>query len=318
MASIENQKVSNKGFEFSCELRKFPVSFVNGLRRVLLANIPTVVIRDVQIIENTTQLPHEMLKHRMEMLPIDALPGDGPTIRDARIELNILPGPDARTITTDDFVVDSARPTILMKDRDIGEPILFARVRKGESLRISGRLAVENEHVSQVCNVSTSSHVDPEVSKAARKEYEEDPKNDVRVFDNFLVQRYYSRNERGRPDWFDLSVESNGVIPAKDLFKTAVKILRKKVDEYYAEAEKNIQTESDTNTYSITLEQGGHTVGCLMQEVMYGDTNVNFVSYDIPHPLRSTMVLRFNTAKTPLSVLKAAYELIGEYCDILE
>ena len=318
MASIENQKVSNKGFEFSCELRKFPVSFVNGLRRVLLANIPTVVIRDVQIIENTTQLPHEMLKHRMEMLPIDALPGDGPTIRDARIELNILPGPDARTITTDDFVVDSARPTILMKDRDIGERILFARVRKGESLRISGRLAVENEHVSQVCNVSTSWHVDPEVSKAARKEYEEDPKNDVRVFDNFLVQRYYSRNERGRPDWFDLSVESNGVIPAKDLFKTAVKILRKKVDEYYAEAEKNIQTESDTNTYSITLEQGGHTVGYLMQEVMYGDTNVNFVSYDILHPLRSTMVLRFNTAKTPLSVLKAAYELIGEYCDILE
>ena len=316
MTSIENSKSFNKGFEFSCELRGFPVSFVNALRRILLGNIPTVVVRDVQILENTTQMPHEMLKHRMEMLPIAVSPSDSATIRDARIEVRILPG-DARTITTDEFVIDSARPTILMKDRDFDKPLLFVRVRKGESLYMKGRLVVENEQVSQVCNVSTSWHTDAELVKIARKKYEEDG-NDVRVFDNSLVQRYYSRDERGRPNWFDLSIESVGVVPAKDLFKMSLDILRVKLDEYMKEALNSISRESDEGTYSVSIEQGGHTLGYLMQEVMYGDSNVNFVSYDIPHPLKNVMVLRFNTKKSPESILRTAAGRIVEYCDVVD
>jgi DNA-directed RNA polymerase subunit L len=56
----------------------------------------------------------------------------------------------------------------------------------------------------------------------------------------------------------------------------------------------------------------------LMQEVIYSDSNVNFVSYDIPHPLKNTMVLRFNTKKTPESILKTAAEAIEEYCSVVE
>ena len=86
MTSIENLKVSNNGFELDCELKNFPVSFVNGLRRILIGSIPTVVVRDVQIMENTTQMPHEMLKHRMEMLPMKVAPTDSTTIKDAKIK----------------------------------------------------------------------------------------------------------------------------------------------------------------------------------------------------------------------------------------
>jgi DNA-directed RNA polymerase alpha subunit len=128
MASVENIKVSNHGFELGCELRNFPVSFVNGLRRILIGNIPTVVVRDVKIIENTTQLPHEMLKHRMEMLPIKVAPTDSTTIKDAKIRIRIFPDTEnveTRTITTDDFVVDSANPNIIMKDRDLDTPCLL-------------------------------------------------------------------------------------------------------------------------------------------------------------------------------------------------
>ena len=319
MASIENLKVSNHGFELGCQLRNFPVAFVNAVRRILIGNIPTVVVRDVKILENTTQMPHEMLKHRVEMLPIKVSPTDSTTIKDAKIKLQILPEKEGetRTITTDDFVVDSGNPGLIMKDRDLGTPLLFIKVRKGESLHIEGRLSLENDQVSQVCTATTNWEIDPELAKAARKEYIESG-SDVRIFDNSLIKRYYSRDERGRPNLMSLSVESVGVLQSKDILKMAISILNKRINEYFKEASENIQKESDEGTYTISLDKGGHTIGYLMQEVMYNDANINFVSYDIPHPLLKTMVLRFSTAKKPESILKLAKDTIEEYCSVVE
>jgi DNA-directed RNA polymerase subunit L len=116
----------------------------------------------------------------------------------------------------------------------------------------------------------------------------------------------------------DLSIQSVGVLKSKDILSMAMKILRTQVTEYVKEALENIQKESDEGTYSVSLERGGHTIGYLMQEVIYGDANINFVSYDIPHPLKKTMVLRFNTTKKAESILKTAEDTIVEYCSIVE
>jgi len=314
MASIQNVKVSKSGFELDCELLNFPVSFCNGLRRIALGSIPSVVVRDVKIIENTTQLPHEMLKHRMEMLPINVMITDSTTIKDGKLVLNVEAS-DAKNVTTDEFVTTPAG--LIMKDRDLDTPLLFLKMRKGEAVNIEARLALENDQVSQVCTATTGWHVDPKMAAEARKAYQE-AGNDVRIFDNCLVQRYYSRDEAGRPNWFDFHVESVGVLKSKDILLMSVVILRKQIDDYMKEALDNIQTETDEGTYSISLERGGHTIGYLMQEVIYGDANVNFVSYDIPHPLKKTMVLRFNTAKKPDSILKTAHSVIEEYCSVVE
>ena len=316
MASIENIKVSKSGFEFDCELKNVPVSFVNAIRRTTLSSIPTVIVRDVKIIENTTQLPHEMLKHRMEMLPINVSPSDSTTIKDTKLTLHIS-AEDDRIVTTDDFAVQSSHPSVLLKDKDLNTPLLFLKMRKGEKVRLEAHLALENDQVSQVSTATTSWHIDPELVKTARKDFEQSGE-DIRIFDNFMVQRHYSRDDRGRPNWFDLKVESVGVLKSKDILMMAVRILRKQVDDYMKEALTNIQKENDKDTYSVTLEQGGHTIGYLMQEVIYGDANVNFVSYDIPHPLRKTMVLRFNTSKKAETVLKTAQETIEEYCSVVE
>ena len=314
--AFENVKIARNGFELSCELKDMPVSFVNALRRILLGHLPVVVVRDVEIVENTTQLPHEMVRHRMEMLPVNVMPTESALIKDARLELRIQADKEL-TVTTDDFVVEGGRNEILMKDRDIGDPLLFLRLRKGESIHIRARLAVEHEQVSHVCTATTMWHIDPELAAKARKEFVEQG-NDPRIFDNSLVQRYFSRNDAGRPNWIDLFIESVGVIRARDLLHMTLGVLRKQLDEYTKEALENIQREADAGTYTVSVEQGGHTIGYLMQEVMYSDENVQFVAYDIPHPLRSTMVLRFHTKRTPESVLKTANEVIKEYCSVVE
>jgi len=319
MAQVENVKTTNKGFELSCEFKNFPVTFVNAIRRICLGNVPTVVVRDVPILENNSQMPHEMLKHRVEMLPVNLKPDDAAAIRDAKIELRVLPDKKEgiREITTDDFIVESNRGNILMKDRDFNTPILFLRLRPGESVHIKARLALESQGVSQVCVSTTQWHVDPELAKEDKKKYVEAGGNPV-VFDNFEIQKSFSRDEKNRPNWIDLKLESIGVLTGKEILKYAVEIIRNKIQSYMKEALEAIAREKEEGVYTISLEQGGHTVGALLQEVIYNDLNVDFVSYDIPHPLRSTMVLKFLTKKAPESILKAANEMIEEYCKLVE
>ena len=317
MAAIENVKNTNNGFEFYCELRNVPVTFVNAIRRTVLSGIPTVVVRDISILENTTQLPHEMLKHRMEMLPINVLPEDSTTIRDAKLEVRILQNDKDRIVTTDDFVVESGRENLIMKDRDLNTPIIFVKLRPGEKIHIRASLAIETQNVSQVCNATTGWKVDKDQAEKSKKVYVEDG-GDPRAFDNFYVQKLFHKDENGRPNWFELTVESIGVMKSKDIIKIAMAVLRKKLNDYMKEAFENIRREQDEGSYSISLEQGGHTLGALLQEVIYSDKNVKFVAYDIPHPLRNTMVLRFNTSKTPESILRTAKETIEEYCSVVE
>jgi DNA-directed RNA polymerase subunit L len=301
--------------QLTSEFRNFPLTFVNGMRRVMLSQVPTVVVRDVQILENTTQMPHEMLKHRMELLPIDLLHTDSTIIRDAEIRLRLLPQPEDTVVTTDDFVVESGRDNLIMRDRDLKTPLLFLRVRKGEQVYVRAKLAVEK--ASQVCTASMSYHVDPERAEKDRKKYVEGG-GDPRVFDNFYIQKSYSVDEIGRPNWIDVSVESVGVLPPKDIVKLAVVELKHQVDSWMTNALEKITRESEKDVYSVKLDQGGHTVGALLQEVIYHSKDVNFVSYDIPHPMKPAMVLRWCGSKKPEELLKEAQKTIHEYCEIVE
>lgn len=325
MPSIENLKTSNRGYELHCEYRNFPVSFVNALRRIVLSGVPTVVVRDVQILENTTQIPHEMLKHRVQMLPINITPDDVSAVRDAQIELRMVSDKDNLLVTTNDFVVNSSRPKILLRDRDFDTPILFLRLRPGESVHIKASLSIEAQEktASQVCVGTTSWHVDKEsqIYKDERKKWEE--RKELAAFDNFYYQQAYSRDEvTGRPNWINMDIESIGVLSAKDILKYAVTILKNKIQTYVKESSEFVTREKEDNSFSIKydfkVKEDCHTVGVLMQEVIYNDLNVDFVSYDMPHPLRSTMVLRMHTKKTPESILKTAVQTIEEYCSIVE
>lgn len=315
---MENLKTSNNGFEFSCEFNGFPVSFVNALRRICLGSIPTVGIKDVQIIDNTTQMPHEMLRHRVEMIPINVKPDDVSIIRDGKIELRVIPSKEDRIITTNDFVIQSGRENLIMKDRDFNTPSVFLRVRSGEKVHLTGRLSLETAGISQVCTATTWWVVDPELAKKERKTWIEAGK-DVREFDNFYNQRCYYRDDQSRPTKIGMSIESIGVLKSKEILQMAVKILRKQLNEYITYALEHIQRiPNDEGSYKVSSSLAGYTEGYLVQQELYNDQNLNFVSFDLVHPLMKDTVLKMNTTKTPESVLKSARDSIEEYCSIVE
>jgi DNA-directed RNA polymerase subunit L len=310
---MESFTLSNNGYRLETEFKNVPVAFVNGLRRILLSEIPTVVVRDVQILDNSTKMIHEMLKHRVEMLPINVRPEETAVIRDTKIELRYLPPatPDltrkeAVDITSDDFAIDGPRPSIILKDRDLDQPLYFMRLQPTESIHVKASLAVETKGTSQVCVATFKNHIDQELAKLDKDSYVAvagDDDNEramlAKVFDNYEIQRSYARDDEGRPYWFDFVVESIGVTPAKDLLKQAAMIFKKKIETW---CENPIQRE-EGDWYSIETEEEGHTIGALAQILIYNQ-KVNYVSYRIVHPLLPKMIVRFCSKIAPEKVIE--------------
>jgi DNA-directed RNA polymerase subunit L len=310
---MESFTLSKNGYRLDTEFKNVPVAFVNGLRRILLSEIPTVVIRDVQILDNSTKMIHEMLKHRVEMLPINVRPEEAAVIRDTKIELRYLPPatPDltrktAVDITTDDFAIDGPRPGIILKDRDLDEPLYFMRLQPTESIHVKASLAVETKGTSQVCVATFKNHIDQEIAKLDKDTYVATAGDDdneramlAKIFDNYEIQRSYARDDEGRPYWFDFAVESIGVTPAKDLLKQAAAIFKKKIETW---CENPIQRE-EGDWYSIETEEEGHTIGALAQILIYNQ-KVNYVSYRIVHPLLPKMIVRFSSKIAPEKVIE--------------
>mmetsp|Transcript_11082 Transcript_11082/g.26620 ORF Transcript_11082/g.26620 Transcript_11082/m.26620 type:complete len:389 (-) Transcript_11082:70-1236(-) len=63
--------LENKGDELVFELIGCDASFANALRRILLAEVPTVAIEDVYMWNNTSIIHDEVLAHRMGLIPIN-------------------------------------------------------------------------------------------------------------------------------------------------------------------------------------------------------------------------------------------------------
>jgi DNA-directed RNA polymerase subunit L len=306
MATFEVTKKAE--FTVKTEFRNFPLTFVNGIRRIALSSIPIVVLRGVQIDENTSQMPHEMLKHRVELLPVNVLPTETEIIKNARVKL--VKSGEAE-VTTDDFESIDGRDGLLMRDRDLKTPLLFIRLKANETVRLVANLALEKG--SQVCTCAMSYHIDPERASHDRKLWVEKGE-DPRIFDNFYIQKSYSIDDIGRPNWIDLSIETVGVLSPSQILTYAIQELKMQVDTWMTEALQHVTKESDG--YAVKID-GSHTLGALFQEIIY-HAGISFVSYDIPHPMRSKMILKFVTDSQPEKILKDTQKSIHDYCEIIE
>ena len=296
---MENIRTSLNGYRLDGELKNVPVSFVNALRRILLSELPVVTLSNVKIIDNTTSMTHEMLKHRVEMIPVNVKPEEAAVIRDTKVTLRYMPSDEAREITTADFAVASPRGDILLHDRDLGTPMFFLALKPRESIHVEATLSIAPTGASHVCVSTFKNHIDPDVAKMDRDKFVAQAGDDVaaqreaaRLFDNFHVFRSFSRNkETGRPDWFDLAVESIGVVEARDLVKRACEVLKTKIEEW---VKTPILREGD-GWYRMETDGETFTLGQLVQEVMYTTALVEFASRDIGHPLTPKLIVRFKT-----------------------
>jgi DNA-directed RNA polymerase subunit L len=317
---MENVTTTLNGYRLDAELKGVPVSFVNALRRILLAEIPTVVVSNVQILENSSSMTHEMVRHRTEMLPVNVRAEEVAVIRDTKLELRVVADKEPREVTSDDFVVTGPRGDVLLKDRDLGTPLLFMVLKPGEAIHIHANLSIQTTKASQVCVSTFKNHIDPDIAKVDRDTFVAQVGDDAaaqreagRVFDTFHIQRSFHRNkETGRPDWFDFTVESIGVTPARDLMKRAAEVLQEKITEF---AKLPILRE-DEGWFRVEVPGETHTLGALVQEMVYLANTTEFVSMDIGHPLVPKLVIRFNSKTgNPEDVIKRFQTEASALCE---
>lgn len=317
---MENIRVSLNSYRLDGELKNVPVAFVNALRRILLAELPVVVVSNVRILDNTTSMTHEMLKHRVEMLPVNVKPEEAGAIRDTKLTLRYLPSPEAREVTTADFAIAGPVPNVLLRDRDLDTPLLFVALKPNESIHVEASLAIAPTGMSHVCVSTFKNHIDPDVAKVDRDtmvaQAGDDPaaqREAAQLFDGFHIQRSFSRDPRtGRPNWFDLTVESIGVLQAKDLVKRACEVLKAKLEEW----KKTPILREAEGVYRMETEGETYTLGQLLQELIYSGGLVETVSRDIGHPLTPTLILRFQSKTSqPEAVVERA---MGEALTLCE
>jgi DNA-directed RNA polymerase subunit L len=317
---MENVTTTLNGYRLDAELKGVPVSFVNALRRILLAEVPTVVVSNVQILENSSSMTHEMVRHRTEMLPVNVRAEEVAVIRDTNLELRVVADKEPREVTSDDFVATGPRGDILLKDRDLGTPLLFLILKPGESIHIKATIGIQTTKTSQVCVSTFKNHIDPDVAKVDRDTFVSQAGDDqatqreaARVFDTFHIQRSFHRNkDTGRPDWFDLTVESIGVTPARDLVKKAAEVLQEKITEFG----KLPILREDEGWFRVEVPGETYTLGALVQEMVYLANTTEFVSMDVGHPLVPKLMIRFNTKTgSPEDVLKRFQTEASALCE---
>jgi DNA-directed RNA polymerase subunit L len=148
--------------------------------------------------------------------------------------------------------------------------------------------------------VSTfKNHIDPARAALDRDTWVAEG-NDPRIFDAFHIQRSYSVDENGRPNWFDFAIESIGVMPAKDILRKALEILQARIVEF---AKVDILRE-EPGWYRMEMPGETFTLGELVQKMMYEQSLVDFVSRDVGHPLIPKLIVRFNTKSPPEAVVE--------------
>ena len=316
---MENLRTSLNGYRADFELKNVPTSFVNGLRRILLAEIPVVILSNIQILENTSSMTHEMIRHRVEMLPVNVRADEVAVIRDTQLELRTAAETTPREVTSDDFAAVGPRGDILLKDRELGAPLLFMYLKPGESIHIKATLSILSTKGSHVSVSTYKNHIDPDRAKIDRDtviaQAGDDPiaqQDAARMFDSFHIQRSFHRNEKGRPDWFDLTVESIGVYPAVDLVKKAVQIYQEKINEFV----KVPILREEEGRYRMEIMGETHTLASIVQELIYLSELGGLVSVDTGHPLVPKLVIRFNTnTSTPEAVVDYVHKQASSLCE---
>lgn len=284
------------------------VSLANALRRIILSDIPTVVIRtetykdnQCTIITNTGRLHSEILKQRLSCIPIHMKFG----------ELDILPGKyileiDMKNDTTDmiyvttehfkiknktsgNYLTSEETKKIFPFNKKTNYYIDFARLRPkvgdsipGEAVKLTAEFSISNARQDSSFNVASKCSYGntPDVVKIKgiwdtqenKLKASETTTNEIefqkRNFYLLDAQRHYV------DDSFDFVIQTVGVHENRDIVKMGVKVLNDKFEELVIDIDSDtveilISETSVDNSYDIILQNEDYTIGKVIEYIMY-------------------------------------------------
>lgn len=309
---FKNYSYDKYAQKHSFDIEKLDLSIVNGIRRIILTEIPIVGFygeeeTSIEIISNTGPLHNEFMKHRIGLIPIniDENITDNYEDNDYKFELNVNnTGSTTINITSANFI-GSYKNKNLSKDElnqlfptnpITKENILITRLRPNEELNFKATAIKRTAKI----NASFSS-----VSLANFYFIENETESSKQ--DNILDKhRSFHVNEYGDPTLIKFEIESINKLSYVYLFSKAIEILINKLEKLINNINSNEITIEPVpnNPFSVNfhINNEDDTLGNTIQSVLHNKyirSNIKFkniecsyIGYICPHPLKELMILR--------------------------
>lgn len=287
------------------------LAVINGIRRVILTNIPVVGFigeghePSFKVLQNDGPLHNEIIQHRLGNIPIhlseeetDAFGTTGVGI-DYSYELNVEnTGDRLLNVTTKDIHVlgDNDVP-VNAKTRERLFPahpltkdyVLITRLRPTEKLHIKGHATKETAALhAGFCPVSLCSFM-----------FMGDAPPGLGVLER---ERAYEKNEYGEPTKVLMSIETECALSPTYLVDKALAIIIANIREWMSSEASGTPDRKDSGM-EFTIQGADDTVGNILQSQMHNhyirekqstaqNHVVTYVGYYSPHPLETSVVVK--------------------------
>ena len=308
------------------------VSLANGLRRIMLSEIPTVVLRTTPeekkkvIYEiNTSRMNNELIGQRLSCIPLHITDTNFP-IETLQVEVDKKNNSDTiEYITTGDFkirdtntgkyLIDSEVKKIFPPNPITGDYIVLMRLRPrisddidGEHIKLSCKLDVgsaqEDSSFNVVSTCSYSATIDTKRAKDAWKLKETELKKtgtskeaiEFAEKDWFLLdaKRFFQENS------FDFIIESVGPFDNTLIMNKACDIMLQKLKNFQTTiqtSDKIIKASETTidNCFDITIPNEGYTLGKVIEYILYTkhfNKTITYCGFKKPHPHINNCLIR--------------------------
>ncbi|KAF2866114.1 DNA-directed RNA polymerase [Massariosphaeria phaeospora] len=236
-------------------IQNFNLETANALRRVMLAEIPTMAIDVVEVMDNTSVLADEFVCHRLGLIPLIAKGVEDLLYsRDCDCEgyceqcavvltLNAkCTGRDIMKVFARDLVVSAGRP-----NEDVGNPVIvdperqgssIVKLRKGQAIhmRCIAKKGIAKEHAKWAPSAAIGFEYDP-ANKLHHLDYwyEDDPKEEWPVdhdrinLDGGAPTEDEAFNYDAVPSRFFFDVETVGGLDPDQIVAEGIKTLQRKL-----------------------------------------------------------------------------------------
>lgn len=212
-------------------VRGITPAFANGIRRAMVADVPTLSIDTVRVVENSSVMFDEQIGHRLGMVPLATPPDEFEMGESVTLGLDVS-GPDTAysgDLQSMDSMVEPAEqnvPIIELKDDQRLEVEADAVLDTGKShAKHQGAVAVGYRHLQTVDVVGDREEFADEEPNILRGVIEDDGELiPTEEFDNDLTERYPGKelDVQDVPNAFVFDVETDGSMSVEELVLAAV------------------------------------------------------------------------------------------------
>ncbi|WP_134669070.1 DNA-directed RNA polymerase subunit D [Halorussus marinus] len=215
-------------------------AFANGIRRAIIADVPTLSIDTVRFIENSSVMFDEQIGLRLGLVPLSTPLGEFEEGDSVTLSLDVS-GPGTAysgdLVSSDEMVqpADDNVPIIDLKDGQRLELEADAVLSTGKDhAKHQGGVAVGYRHLQRVEVVGDRDAYDEAETNILRGVIEDDGELvPTEAFDHDLTNRYPGKELEVHDvdNAFVFSVESDGSLPVDDLVTAAADSIASRADE---------------------------------------------------------------------------------------